>query len=379
MPRTRSGRMRAARRCRGWEWWTCCWRRSPRAAPPPPLRASTCCLSVEVLEHRLDDQVGAGEAAVVGAAGNERAEPLELGTREPAALEPLGEQPGRRPETLSDPDEVGILEPGIHLDVEYRGARDPRAHEARADDAEAADLPRHGGAGRDAVVLLERRGGEEDLHQLARHVTHGQLAERTVLGGESGGDPLLQADAHRLERPQRSRVVAAGLGQHLLLGRAVDHAPAGGGAVERPVPAGRPRGGGAARPRARGDRRRRRAIARRMLGGTSSSTSPSRSALAPRSLRPVRIMSSAARAPMSRGRRWQPPAPGNEPELHLGQAELGLGMVGGDAVVAGERQLEPGAEAGAVDGGDDRLGQRLDPAHHLLPLEAQPLGRASRW
>ena len=31
------------------------------------------------------------------------------------------------------------------------------------------------------------------------------------------------------------------------------------------------------------------------------------------------------------------------------------------------------AQAGAVDRGDDRLGQRLHPAHHLLPLEAQPL------
>ena len=48
-------------------------------------------------------------------------------------------------------------------------------------------------------------------------------------------------------------------------------------------------------------------------------------------------------------------------------------MIGGDAVVAGERELEPAAEAGAVDRRDHGLGQGLDPADHLLPLEAQPL------
>ena len=64
---------------------------------------------------------------------------------------------------------------------------------------------------------------------------------------------------------------------------------------------------------------------------------------------------------------------GDQPELHFGQAELGLGVVGGDPVVAGEGQLQAAAETGAVDRRDDRLGQGLDPAHHLLSLEAQPL------
>jgi hypothetical protein len=66
----------------------------------------------------------------------------------------------------------------------------------------------------------------------------------------------------------------------------------------------------------------------------------------------------------------------DEAQLHLGEPELGLGMIGGDTIVARERQLEAAAQAGAVDRGDDRLGQRLHPAHHLLPLEAQPLRRA---
>ena len=115
------------------------------------------------------------------------------------------------------------------------------------------------------------------------------------------------------------------------------------------------------------------AVRSRMLFGTSSSTRPSRSALAARSLLPVRIMSSAARAPIEPGQPLAAAGAGDQAELHLGETELGLGMVGGDAVGAGERELEAAAETGAVDRGDDRLGQGLDPAHHLLPLEAQPL------
>ena len=64
---------------------------------------------------------------------------------------------------------------------------------------------------------------------------------------------------------------------------------------------------------------------------------------------------------------------GDEAELDLGKAELGLGMIGGDAIRAGEGELETAAETGAVDRRDDRLGQGLDPAHHLLPFEAQAL------
>ena len=40
--------------------------------------------------------------------------------------------------------------------------------------------------------------------------------------------------------------------------------------------------------------------------------------------------------------------------------------VGGDAVVAGERDLGAGAERGAVDRGDDRNGQVLDQAEHVV-------------
>src|SRR5436309_1736869 len=61
-------------------------------------------------------------------------------------------------------------------------------------------------------------------------------------------------------------------------------------------------------------------------------------------------------------------------ELDLGQAELRLGVVRGDAVVAGERELESSAETGAVDADGDRLREARDAVHHLLPLGREPLG-----
>ena len=46
---------------------------------------------------------------------------------------------------------------------------------------------------------------------------------------------------------------------------------------------------------------------------------------------------------------------GEQPDLDFRQAEPGLRVVRGDAVVAGQRQLEAAAEREAVDRGDPRL------------------------
>ena len=56
-----------------------------------------------------------------------------------------------------------------------------------------------------------------------------------------------------------------------------------------------------------------------------------------------------------------PPAPGVEAYHGLDQAEAG-GLAGPDHVAA-ERDLEPGGEAEAVDEGERRQRQRLDPPH----------------
>jgi hypothetical protein len=65
---------------------------------------------------------------------------------------------------------------------------------------------------------------------------------------------------------------------------------------------------------------------------------------------------------------------GQDAELHFRQRDLRAGH--GDAVVAAERQLEAAAHAGAADGGDDRLGGRLDDADHGVEVRfGQRLGR----
>ena len=59
---------------------------------------------------------------------------------------------------------------------------------------------------------------------------------------------------------------------------------------------------------------------------------------------------------------------GKQPDLDFRQAEARLRILRGDAVVAGERELEAAAERGAVDGGDPRLAAGLDP-----PIEQREL------
>ena len=208
-------------------------------------------------------------------------------------------------------------------------------------------------------------------NQLAGHVTDGEFAEGAVPPPPSR--PLrqaerVQADLHRFQCGERRRVVATGLRcSACFRGLPIYQPPSGRGAVEEQNPGG-PRFG-ARRwepPPAPAGGRGIRTVRSRMRGAPARPSGRACSALAARSFWPVRIMSSAARAPIRRGSRWQPPAPGNQAELHLGKAEQGLGMIGGDAIVAGERQLEAAAEAGAVNRGDDRLGQGLDPAHHFL-------------
>jgi len=65
--------------------------------------------------------------------------------------------------------------------------------------------------------------------------------------------------------------------------------------------------------------------------------------------------------------------PRDEPELRLGQREHRLAVVGRDAIGARERELEPTAEACAVDRGDDREARLLEAVEERLPLAAHAL------
>ncbi len=98
------------------------------------------------------------------------------------------------------------------------------------------------------------------------------------------------------------------------------------------------------------DARRRRA---------TSSTMPSSSARSAEMDEPLSMNSSAARAPISRGRRCVPPAPGKSPRLDLRQAEFRAGRR--NAIIAREREFETAAEAVAVDRRNVHLRSRRRP------------------
>ena len=75
------------------------------------------------------------------------------------------------------------------------------------------------------------------------------------------------------------------------------------------------------------------------------------------------IIESAFSTPTTRGRRWVPPAPGKSPSFTSGSPKRPRD---GDPVVAGQRDLEPAAEGGAVDRGHHGLGAALDGSEHLV-------------
>ena len=60
--------------------------------------------------------------------------------------------------------------------------------------------------------------------------------------------------------------------------------------------------------------------------------------------------------------RVTPPAPGSRPRVTSGRPNCDFGLSSAIAVVAGERDLQAAAERGAVERGDDRLAERLQPA-----------------
>ena len=82
---------------------------------------------------------------------------------------------------------------------------------------------------------------------------------------------------------------------------------------------------------------------------------------------------SALTMPSMRVTRTTPPAPGSRPSCTSGKPSSDLRVVDDDPVVAGERDLQAAAERGAVDRGDDRLAERLQPAQQRLVL-AHPAG-----
>ena len=87
-----------------------------------------------------------------------------------------------------------------------------------------------------------------------------------------------------------------------------------------------------------------------------------------RSMRPVSMAVMASIGPAAWIDAHRTVQPGEDAELDLGKAEPRPLLAVGDAPIAGQRQLEPAAEAIAVNGGDHRHRQAVDAVDELERL-----------
>ena len=194
---------------------------------------------------------------------------------------------------------------------------------------------------------------------------------------QSFGDAVPQAVLDGFERRKRRRVVAPGLLQHLLTRHPEHQHPAERVAVEHPadeaagaLPAGPP----AARE-----------LLRRRQGDVAEDGGRHELVHDPELERFPGALDLPGEDDVERGTGADQPrqplaAAGarQEAKLHLGQTELGLGVVGRDAVGAGEREFEPAAQTRAVNPHDHRLGERRDPAQHLVAIGREAFGFGRR-
>src|SRR5687768_2162918 len=184
---------------------------------------------------------------------------------------------------------------------------------------------------------------------------------------QARGYALLQPYLYRSQGGERGRIVASGLLQYLFSRSAVYQSPAGRGAVEKhagdatlQLPLREPL---TSESFGRGN-----CDLPEYAGGDDLIDQP----------QPIRLDSTLClprQNHVQRGSRAdQPRQPlasarsGNESELHLGEAEHGLGMIRCDPVVAGQRNLETAAQTSAVDGCDNGLLEGFQAADRFLTL-----------
>src|SRR5207249_6950660 len=108
-----------------------------------------------------------------------------------------------------------------------RGPRNPRPNEPPPQ-APGPPPAAGGGGGRGGVghpeILLERGGGEEDLHELAGNVGDGELAKQLRFALKPRLEAVLQPVLDGVQRGEGRGIMAPGLLVHLLPRRA-EHEP----------------------------------------------------------------------------------------------------------------------------------------------------------
>ncbi len=282
----------------------------------------------------------------------------DLEPRQAPALPALLEQAPHVRETPAQRFEARVLEANGGSRFGRR-ARDARAHEAGPQHSELlhADLP---GALGIARVLLDLLGREEHGHQRPRHLGDRQSTEGQGLDLEAFREARRGALAHHLDRLEGRRVVAAGLRQHRLPRLREDERPQ--KLLAEPDP------GPARDELATGDRERR-LLGRLQEDGLGHHLVHEARLERARGLQgPTGEDQVEAPGQTDEPRQaLRPSGPGQEAELHLGQTQRGLRVVGGDAVAAGQDGLGPAPHAGAVDRRDHGHRQRLEPVEEGMP------------
>ncbi|MNS40663.1 hypothetical protein D3C72_729880 [compost metagenome] len=324
-------------------------------------------LEGEILEYRLHHHVHPVETGVVQGAGEQAHLLLQLAAQQLAALELPGQQVIAVAHGVADAGAPYVLDPHRHPGLGGGDEGDAAPHQAPAQHGGMGHLARLGALVAD--LFLHLCGGEENRAQGGRFRRHHQLAKVAGLGGEAGLHPLLHADAHHLEDPLRGRVVATGLGFDPLAGLIEQHLATQGIGLQHlalQIPLQLMAG---------------LALLGKLDGGLQQYGRRHHIVHQPQFLG---LLGPHLLAGQHQIQRLGHPDEARQPlgtagarqqtELYFRQAQHGFSVICHHPAMAGQRQLQPAAEAGAVNGGDHGYGQRLDLGEDHLPFPRQRLG-----
>ncbi|CCK03440.1 hypothetical protein BN129_2103 [Cronobacter sakazakii 701] len=241
---------------------------------------------------------------------------------------------------------------------------DPAAHEPAAQYTDRVQRARGGLA---AGLFFKLGGGEEQPSQRGGFRRHRQFAKGAGLGLITAGAALLKAGAHHVNNALRRRIVTVGflmrfLGHHAKQQRAANRA------CEQTL---------ANRQTAR----RGTVLFRQFGSGFQQNRLRHHIIHQPGFQRLTRPQLFARKDHLKRGAdaneaRQPLRAAGarQQPKLHFRQPEQRFHIIGTDAAVAGKRQLQPAAEARAMNSRHHMHRQRVDLRHDLLALACQRFG-----
>ena len=323
-------------------------------------------LDLAVLEHGLDDEVAIPEGVVVGRRRDARHRGVAVLLRGAALLDEIVDHALRMGLALVGRGLVAVDQHDVDAGAR-RDEADAGAHEAGADHGELLHFRRRHarGAPRALVQFLHRQ--EQRADHRGRFLAPQDLREVARFHAQRRVDRQLQALVDALHDGARGGIVVVGLAAvDRVAGREHHHAGLGEHRTARQLEAlfvpGRDRLAAALDPVLRGLDH---------VGGRHDGVNQvqrlglvelDRLALEQELHRVLRLHD-ARHALGAAGA-------GEQADLDFGQTKPRLRIVGGDAVMAGQRQLEAAAEREAIDRGGPRLARGLDVAEHLREAAA---------